>query len=93
MAGGNSRLKFPRKAPASISSTDFGFQKSFNLSFTKQNSMQYLYTMEFYSATKKNEILSFESKSMELENITLSSEHQKSYVFPHMQIIDPKQIQ
>jgi hypothetical protein len=32
----------------------------------------YLYTMEFYSATKKNEILSFTSKCMELENIILS---------------------
>jgi hypothetical protein len=32
----------------------------------------YLYTMEFYSATKKNEILSFASKWMELENIILS---------------------
>jgi hypothetical protein len=30
-----------------------------------------LYTMEFYSATKKNEILSFASKWMELENIVL----------------------
>jgi hypothetical protein len=28
--------------------------------------------MEFYSATKKNEILSFANKWMELENITLS---------------------
>jgi hypothetical protein len=32
----------------------------------------YLYTMEFYSAMKKNEILSFSSKWMELENIILS---------------------
>jgi hypothetical protein len=32
----------------------------------------YLYTMEFYSATKKNEILSFTGKWMELENIILS---------------------
>jgi hypothetical protein len=32
----------------------------------------YLYTMEIYSATKKNEILSFASKWMELENIILS---------------------
>jgi hypothetical protein len=32
----------------------------------------YLHTMEFYSATKKNEILSFTSKWMELENIILS---------------------
>jgi hypothetical protein len=29
--------------------------------------MWYLYTVEFYSAIKKNEILSFASKSMELE--------------------------
>jgi hypothetical protein len=34
--------------------------------------MWYLRTMEFYSATKKNEILSFTSKWMELENIILS---------------------
>jgi hypothetical protein len=34
--------------------------------------MWYLYTMEFYSAMKKNEILSFGSKWMELENIILS---------------------
>jgi hypothetical protein len=34
--------------------------------------MWYLYTMEFYSATKKNEILSFLSKWMELENIILT---------------------
>jgi hypothetical protein len=32
----------------------------------------YLYIMEFYSATKKNEISSFASKWMELENIILS---------------------
>jgi hypothetical protein len=34
--------------------------------------MWYLYTTEFYSATKKNEILSFASKWIELENIILS---------------------
>jgi hypothetical protein len=34
--------------------------------------MWYLYTMEFYSDAKKNEILSFASKWMELENIILS---------------------
>jgi hypothetical protein len=34
--------------------------------------MWYLYTMEFYSAMKKNEILSLGSKWMELENIILS---------------------
>jgi hypothetical protein len=34
--------------------------------------MWYLYTMECYLAMKKNEILSFASKWMELENIILS---------------------
>jgi hypothetical protein len=35
--------------------------------------MLYLYTMEFHSATKKNEILSFPGKWKELENIILSA--------------------
>jgi hypothetical protein len=47
--------------------------------------MWYLYTTEFYSATKKNEILSFASKWMELENINLSEVSQvqkaKNYMF------------
>jgi hypothetical protein len=34
--------------------------------------MWYLYTMEFYAAMKKNEVLSFTGKWMELENIILS---------------------
>jgi hypothetical protein len=34
--------------------------------------------MEFYSATKKNEILSYAGKLMELENITLSEVNQLS---------------
>jgi hypothetical protein len=34
--------------------------------------MWYLYTMEFYSATKKNEILSFVGKWVEVGNIILS---------------------
>jgi hypothetical protein len=34
--------------------------------------MWYLYKMEFYSVMKKNEILSFAGKWMELENIMLS---------------------
>jgi hypothetical protein len=44
--------------------------------------MWYLYTMEFYSAMKKNEILSFTSKWMELENIILSkvSQAQKTKI-------------
>jgi hypothetical protein len=33
--------------------------------------MWYLYSMEFYSAMKKNEILSLASKWVELENIIL----------------------
>jgi hypothetical protein len=60
--------------------------------------MWYLYTMVLYSATKKNEILSFSGKWMELENIILSKVSQaqttkKSHVLPHMQIIDLKQMQ
>jgi hypothetical protein len=34
--------------------------------------MWYLYTMEFYSALKKNEVLSFAGKWMELQNRILS---------------------
>jgi hypothetical protein len=34
--------------------------------------MWYIYTMEFYSAMNKNEILLFSNKWMELENIILS---------------------
>jgi hypothetical protein len=57
--------------------------------------MWYLYTIEFYSTPKKDEILSFTSKWMELENIILSEvrQAQKLYVLPHMWIIDLKQMQ
>jgi hypothetical protein len=59
--------------------------------------MWYLYTTEFYSATKKNEILSFSSKCMELENIILSefsqTQRPQMHVLPHLQIIDQKQMQ
>jgi hypothetical protein len=59
--------------------------------------MWYLYTMEFYSATKKNEILSFAGKWMELENIILSKVSQaqktKNCMFSSYEIIDPKQMQ
>jgi hypothetical protein len=34
--------------------------------------MWYLYTMEFYAAMKKNEMLSFAGKWMEFENMILS---------------------
>jgi hypothetical protein len=47
--------------------------------------MWYLYTMEFYSVTKKNEFFSFASKWMELENINLSKASQaqktKNHIF------------
>jgi hypothetical protein len=46
--------------------------------------MWYLYTMEFYSATKKNEILSFKGKRMELENIILSEVSQAQKAKSHM---------
>jgi hypothetical protein len=54
--------------------------------------------MEFYSATKKKEILSFSSNWMELENIILSKVSQAQMaknhiVLPHMWIIDLKQMQ
>jgi hypothetical protein len=54
--------------------------------------------MEFYSATKKNEILLFIGKWMELENIMLSEISQvkkaKSHIFfSHMWNVDLKQIQ
>jgi hypothetical protein len=46
--------------------------------------MWYLCTMEFYSAMKKNEILSFTSKWMELENINLSEVSQAQKNKNHM---------
>jgi hypothetical protein len=46
--------------------------------------MWYLYTMEFYSATKKNEILLFASKWMELESIILSKISQAQKAKDHM---------
>jgi hypothetical protein len=54
--------------------------------------------MEFYSATKKNEILSFAGKCMELQNIILSkvSQAQKvknCHVLPHMWNIGLTQMQ
>jgi hypothetical protein len=59
--------------------------------------MWYLYTTEFYLATKKNEILSFAGKWFELENTILSevSQVQKAKghnVFSHIWNIDPMQI-
>jgi hypothetical protein len=59
--------------------------------------MWYFYKTEFYSATKKNEILPFAGKWIELENINLREVSQvqkvKSHVFSHMWNIDLIQIQ
>jgi hypothetical protein len=54
--------------------------------------------MEFYSAMKKNEILSLAGKWMELEKIIQSKVSQaqktkKSYVLLHMQSLDLGQMQ
>jgi hypothetical protein len=46
--------------------------------------MWYLYTVEFYSAMKKNEILPFASKWMELEDIILSEVSQAQKTKNHM---------
>jgi hypothetical protein len=46
--------------------------------------MWYLYTMEFYSAMKKNEILSCAGTWMELENIILSKVNQAQKTKNHM---------
>jgi hypothetical protein len=46
--------------------------------------MWHLYTMEFYSATKKDEILSFPSKWMKLANIILSKVSQAQKAKNHM---------
>ena len=48
----------------------------------------YIYVMEYYSALKKNEILAFAGKLMELENIMLSeisqTQNQRPNVFSDM---------
>jgi hypothetical protein len=52
--------------------------------------------MEFYSAMKKNEIFSSASKWREniiLSEVSQAQKAKKSYVLPHMLIIDLKQLQ
>ena len=44
----------------------------------------YIYTMEYYSAIKMNEITPFEATWMDLEIITLSEERQISYDIAYM---------
>ena len=53
----------------------------------------YIYTMEYYSAIKKNEILPFATTWMELEGIMLSEISQRkqiSYDFTHMRTLRDK---
>jgi hypothetical protein len=46
--------------------------------------MWYIYTMEFYSVIKKNEMMLFPGKWMELENFMLSKVSQVQKVKGHM---------
>ena len=46
--------------------------------------MQYIYTMQYYSAIKKNEIMPFAATWMKLETIILSEESQKEKDEYHM---------
>ena len=54
--------------------------------------MWHLYTMVYYSAIKKNEILPFATMWMELQGIMLSKirERQISYDFTHMRTLRDK---
>ena len=51
--------------------------------------VMYIYTMEYYSAIKKNEILPFTTTWMKLEGIMLSGirERQIPYDFTHMRTL------
>ena len=53
--------------------------KQLNYPLTEEwiKKMWYLYTMEYYSAIKKNEIMPFAAKTMDLEMIILSEVSQK----------------
>ena len=46
--------------------------------------MRYVYTMEYYSAIKKNKIMPFSATWMELETLILSEESQKEKDKYHM---------
>ena len=58
--------------------------------------MQYIYTMQYYSALKKNETIPFIATWVDLETITLSqsdSERQTSYDITYMWNLTKKWIQ
>jgi hypothetical protein len=57
------RKHFEKKLP-------YFYAKNLNIKWSQK--MWHLYTMEFYLVAKKNEILSFAGKWMEVENIILS---------------------
>ena len=46
--------------------------------------MWYMYTMEYYSAIKRNDIMPFAATWMELENLILSEAGQKKQDIHHM---------
>ena len=52
----------------------------------------YIYTMEYYSAIKKNEILPFATTWMELEGIMLSeiSQRKTNVIFTHIRALRDK---
>ena len=51
-------------------------QVPINRQMNKEDVVMYIYTMEYYSAHKKNEILPFAARWMDLENIMLSEINQ-----------------
>lgn len=57
------------------------------------NEMWYTYTMEFYAAVKKNEIINFADKWIKLENIMLNevtqTQKDKSHILSHLQFLLP----
>jgi hypothetical protein len=73
----------------------YGNSQDAPLLINESKKMWHLYTTEFYSARKQNEILPLASKWMELENIILSDFSQNQKVRNHMfscAISDPKQM-
>jgi hypothetical protein len=75
------------KEPSNNISAVIGSDKNMTKYIQKKvwiKKMWHLYTMKFLSATKKNEILSFASKWMEMENIILSAVGQAQKAKCHM---------